>query len=51
MTAAERKSDVKLTTDIPYPTLTGELWSVKFRDEIDCVIKAPLCNFYYLREE
>ena len=28
MTAAELKSDFKLTTDTPYLTLTGELWGV-----------------------
>ena len=28
MTAAELKSDFKLTTDTPYPALTDELWSV-----------------------
>ena len=26
MTAAEHESDLKLTTDNPYPALTGELW-------------------------
>ena len=28
MTAAEHESDLKLTTDIPYLTPTGELWGV-----------------------
>ena len=28
MTAAELKSDIKLTIDTPYFTLTGELWGV-----------------------
>ena len=28
MTAAERKSDVDLTTDTPYHPFTGELWGV-----------------------
>ena len=31
-TAAERKSDFKLTTDTPYPTLMGELWGVYYED-------------------
>ena len=28
MTATEHKSDIKLTADTPYLTLTGELWGV-----------------------
>ena len=32
MTAAERQSDLKLTTDIPYLALTGELWGVYCED-------------------
>ena len=28
MTSAEHESDLKLTTDTPYLTLTGELWGV-----------------------
>ena len=36
MTAAERKSDFKPTTDTPYLTLTGELtgelWGVYYED-------------------
>ena len=32
MTAVQRKSDFKLTTDIPYLTLTGKLWGVYCED-------------------
>ena len=32
MTAAERKSDFKLTTDTPYLALTDELWGVFCKD-------------------
>ena len=43
MTAAERKSDLKLTTDTPYLALTGQLWCVYFGiwEKIDHVITAP----------
>ena len=30
MTATERKSDLELTTNTPYFTLTGELWGVYY---------------------
>ena len=48
MTAAERKSDFKFTTDTPYFTLTGELWGVywgEIVEEIDRVVTAPYCIF------
>ena len=32
MTAAERKSNFKLTIATPYLTLTGELWGVYYED-------------------
>ena len=32
MTAAERKSDFKLTTDTPYLALTGDLWGVYYEN-------------------
>ena len=32
MTAAERKSDIKLKTGTPYLALTGELWGVNYEN-------------------
>ena len=32
MTASERNSDFKLTTDTPYLALTGELWGVYYEN-------------------
>ena len=47
MTAVERKSEFKLTTD-PYLALTGELWCVYCEDlgSTDRVITAPHCILY-----
>ena len=46
MTAAELKSDFKLTTDTPYLTLMGELWGVtivRIWEKIDRVLMALHC--------
>ena len=32
MTVAESKLDIRITTDTPYLTLTGELWGVYYAD-------------------
>ena len=32
MTAPERKSDFKLTTDTPYLSIMGKLWGVYYED-------------------
>ena len=51
MTAAERKSDIKLTTDAPYLTLTGELYSVhiaKIWEKIYHVIPTLHCMYFQI---
>ena len=45
MTMAEYKSNIRLTKNTPYLTLTGELWGVFYDDfgKIDQVIMALHC--------
>ena len=51
MTAAECKSDIKLTTDAPYLTLTGELYSVyiaKIWEKIYQVVTTLPCMYFQI---